>query len=290
VFERFTDRARRVVVLAQEEARTLNHNYIGTEHLLLGLINEGEGVAALALEQLNISLDAVRSQVEEIIGLGEAALSGHIPFTPRAKKVLEMSLREAIQLGHNYIGTEHILLGLIREGEGVAAQVLNKLGADLNRVREQVLQLLSGYTGTTGELTAEIGPDEPGAAPRGPAWRVERISPGVRLRRSEGEPERSPICPRCDADLTTSARFRIEEVPPAGDPDEPVGARRAAFLFCAECGRVVAANLLDPDAGDVANEPQAGEVAAPEAEPRDGGGGAAAGNDVDASGATGTDS
>ena len=154
MFERFTDRARRVVVLAQEEARMLNHNYIGTEHILLGLIHEGEGVAAKALESLNISLEAVRQQVEEIIGQGQAAPTGHIPFTPRAKKVLELSLREALQLGHNYIGTEHILLGLIREGEGVAAQVLQKLGADLNRVRQTVIQLLSGYTGGKGEQVA----------------------------------------------------------------------------------------------------------------------------------------
>jgi ATP-dependent Clp protease ATP-binding subunit ClpC len=154
VFERFTDRARRVVVLAQEEARMLNHNYIGTEHILLGLIHEGEGVAAKALESLGISLEGVRQQVEEIIGQGQQAPSGHIPFTPRAKKVLELSLREALQLGHNYIGTEHILLGLIREGEGVAAQVLVKLGADLNRVRQQVIQLLSGYAGKGGEPAA----------------------------------------------------------------------------------------------------------------------------------------
>ena len=158
MFERFTDRARRVVVLAQEEARMLNHNYIGTEHILLGLIHEGEGVAAKALESLGISLDAVRQQVEEIIGQGQQAPSGHIPFTPRAKKVLELSLREALQLGHNYIGTEHILLGLIREGEGVAAQVLVKLGADLNKVRQQVIQLLNGYqskepAGTAAEST-----------------------------------------------------------------------------------------------------------------------------------------
>ena len=150
MFERFTDRARRVVVLAQEEARLLNHSYIGTEHILLGLIHEGEGVAAKALESLGISLEAVRSQVEEIIGQGGSSPSGHIPFTPRAKKVLELSLREALQLGHNYIGTEHILLGLIREGEGVAAQVLVKLGADLSRVRQQVIQLLSGYQGPSG--------------------------------------------------------------------------------------------------------------------------------------------
>jgi ATP-dependent Clp protease ATP-binding subunit ClpC len=166
MFERFTDRARRVVVLAQEEARMLNHNYIGTEHILLGLIHEGEGVAAKALESLSISLDGVREQVQEIIGQGQQAPSGHIPFTPRAKKVLELSLREALQLGHNYIGTEHILLGLIREGEGVAAQVLVKLGADLNRVRQQVIQLLSGYQGkeTTG---AGVGSGQPEGAPAG---------------------------------------------------------------------------------------------------------------------------
>ncbi|MDP8954378.1 MAG: ATP-dependent Clp protease ATP-binding subunit, partial [Actinomycetota bacterium] len=157
MFERFTDRARRVLVLAQEEARLLNHNFIGTEHILLGLIHEGEGVAAKALESLGISLEAVRSQVEEIIGQGGSSPSGHIPFTPRAKKVLELSLREALQLGHNYIGTEHILLGLIREGEGVAAQVLVKLGADLSRVRQQVIQLLSGYSGAGSPEAGKAG-------------------------------------------------------------------------------------------------------------------------------------
>src|SRR3954462_12349785 len=168
MFERFTDRARRVVVLAQEEARMLNHNYIGTEHILLGLIHEGEGVAAKALESLSISLEAVRAQVEEIIGQGQQAPSGHIPFTPRAKKVLELSLREALQLGHNYIGTEHILLGLIREGEGVAAQVLQKLGADLNRVRQQVIQLLSGFQGkesaSSGTASSSSGSDAPSSS------------------------------------------------------------------------------------------------------------------------------
>src|SRR3982751_6384610 len=162
MFERFTDRARRVVVLAQEEAKMLNHNYIGTEHILLGLIHEGEGVAAKALESLGISLDAVREQVQDIIGQGQQQPTGHIPFTPRAKKVLELSLREALQLGHNYIGTEHILLGLIREGEGVAAQVLVKLGADLNRVRNQVLQLLSGFQG---KEAATSGAPEQGSTP-----------------------------------------------------------------------------------------------------------------------------
>ncbi|TCO59640.1 ATP-dependent Clp protease ATP-binding subunit ClpC [Actinocrispum wychmicini] len=179
MFERFTDRARRVVVLAQEEARMLNHNYIGTEHILLGLIHEGEGVAAKALESLGIALEGVRQQVEEIIGQGQHAPSGHIPFTPRAKKVLELSLREALQLGHNYIGTEHILLGLIREGEGVAAQVLVKLGADLNRVRQQVLQLLSGYQGKPEA--------EPGA-------------------RGEGTPSSSLVLDQFGRNLTASAR------------------------------------------------------------------------------------
>src|SRR5437588_2305870 len=158
MFERFTDRARRVVVLAQEEARMLNHNYIGTEHILLGLIHEGEGVAAKALESLGISLEAVRQQVEEIIGQGQQAPSGHIPFTPRVKKVLELSLREAQQLGHDHIGTEDILLGLLREGEGVAAQVLVKPGADLSRVREQVIQLLAGYQAEAGVASATPPP------------------------------------------------------------------------------------------------------------------------------------
>jgi ATP-dependent Clp protease ATP-binding subunit ClpC len=180
MFERFTDRARRVVVLAQEEARMLNHNYIGTEHILLGLIHEGEGVAAKALESLGIALEGVRQQVEEIIGQGQQAPSGHIPFTPRAKKVLELSLREALQLGHNYIGTEHILLGLIREGEGVAAQVLVKLGADLNRVRQQVLQLLSGYQGK-----------EPAEASTG---------------RGEGTPSSSLVLDQFGRNLTQQAR------------------------------------------------------------------------------------
>ena len=156
MFEKFTDKARRVVVLAQEEAKLLNHNYIGTEHILLGLIHEGEGVAAKALEALGINLEGVREQVQEIIGQGQQAPTGHIPFTPRAKKVLELSLREALQLGHSYIGTEHLLLGLIREGEGVAAQVLTKLGADTNKVRQQVIQLLSGYQG---KETVNVGGD-----------------------------------------------------------------------------------------------------------------------------------
>ncbi|MGB3955700.1 MAG: ATP-dependent Clp protease ATP-binding subunit [Brooklawnia sp.] len=167
MFERFTDRARRVVVLAQDEAKMLNHNYIGTEHILLGLIHEGEGVAAKALEQMGISLEAVRAQVEEVIGHGQTQPTGHIPFTPRAKKVLELSLREALQMNHSYIGTEHILLGLIREGEGVAADTLIKLGADLNRVRNTVLQLLSGYQSSTEGQPITSGAPEMGETPRG---------------------------------------------------------------------------------------------------------------------------
>jgi ATP-dependent Clp protease ATP-binding subunit ClpC len=170
LFERFTDRARRVVVLAQEEARSLNHNYIGTEHILLGLLNEGEGIAAKALESLGIGLDSVRDEVVKIIGPGQQSPTGHIPFTPRAKKVLELSLREALQLGHNYIGTEHILLGLIREGEGVAAQVLQQLGAELQKVRQSVIQLLSGPG------TSEDQPSSSAGSPAGAGGRESTSS------------------------------------------------------------------------------------------------------------------
>jgi Clp amino terminal domain, pathogenicity island component/UvrB/uvrC motif len=182
MFERFTDRARRVVVLAQEEARMLNHNHIGTEHILLGLIHEGQGVAASALQSLGISQEAVRQQVEQIIGRGEQAPSGHIPFTPRAKKVLELSLRESHMLGHDYIGTEHILLGLIREGDGLAAQILVRLGADLNRVRQQVIKLLHGQG------------NEPASskdAPGGP--RAGRVPPGAASSRSALESRLSAV-------------------------------------------------------------------------------------------------
>jgi ATP-dependent Clp protease ATP-binding subunit ClpC len=212
MFERFTDRARRVVVLAQEEARMLNHNYIGTEHILLGLIHEGEGVAAKALESLNISLEAVRQQVEEIIGQGQAAPTGHIPFTPRAKKVLELSLREALQLGHNYIGTEHILLGLIREGEGVAAQVLQKLGADLNRVRQNVMQLLSGYTAGASE-------EEPRTA-----W----------------TPASGPSCPWCSKPLEGALAYRTMVAAPDSDEEDPIS---LFLLYCKSCGGIVRTSL-----------------------------------------------
>jgi hypothetical protein len=180
VFERFTDRARRVVVLAQEEARLLNHNYIGTEHILLGIVHEGEGVGARALAAMGVDLGTVRSFVEELIGHGGSAPSGHIPFTPRAKKVLELSLREALQLGHNYIGTEHILLGIVREGEGVAAQVLARLGADLSRVRHAVLELLAGR-----EPTVEAAPPQP--------WLQRTFGPRI--------VPNTPTCSFCGRDL-----------------------------------------------------------------------------------------
>jgi ATP-dependent Clp protease ATP-binding subunit ClpA len=181
--ERFTDRARRVVALAQEEARLLNHNYVGTEHLLLGLLQERAGVAAKVLESLGISLDAVRVRVEGIIGSGQTAPTGHIPFTPRAKKVLELSLREALQLGHHYIGTEHLLLGLLREGEGVAAQILSEFGAEHAQVREQVLRLLAGGSEQAGARTRLVRMGEPAGAPRGRAPARSASPAGHRTRR-----------------------------------------------------------------------------------------------------------
>jgi ATP-dependent Clp protease ATP-binding subunit ClpA len=222
VFERFTDRARRVVVLAQEEARMLNHNYIGTEHILLGLSREEEGVAARALQSLGISLSDLRSDVREIIGEGGEAPAGHIPFTPNAKKVLEMSLREALQLGHNYIGTEHILLGLVRQVEGVAAEVLQKRGADLDRVRQTVIQLLSGYGGESasaprrevfqGPLAVSIEPETP---------QSER-APGA---------EEHPLCPSCRASLAETASVRTRVLTSAGNPSETI-----KIAYCASCG------------------------------------------------------
>jgi ATP-dependent Clp protease ATP-binding subunit ClpC len=224
VFERFTDRARRVVVLAQEEARMLNHNYIGTEHILLGLIHEGEGVAAQALESLNISLQAVRQQVEEIIGQGQAAPTGHLPFTPRAKKVLELSLREALQLGHNYIGTEHILLGLIREGEGVAAQVLQKLGADLNRVRQTVIQLLSGFA-----AAAEVRKVEGGAEMEvGAEMEMELATETAPI--AIPVPEDAPMCPNCFAALDETLVVKAIEATLEGEH------LHVKIAYCKRCG------------------------------------------------------
>jgi ATP-dependent Clp protease ATP-binding subunit ClpC len=218
VFERFTDRARRVVVLAQEEARMLNHDYIGTEHILLGLVREGEGVAAMALESLDISLADIRGQVEQIIGQGEAAPVGHIPFTPRAKKVLELALREALQLGHDYIGTEHILLGLVREGEGVAAQVLVALGADLERVRQAVLELLEGFTTVAG------GPKVGGEA----QYREVSAEMGAM-----GSARNAPMCPNCFAALDDTLVIRMLETVETTEGDEPATVKIA---YCRRCG------------------------------------------------------
>jgi Clp amino terminal domain, pathogenicity island component/ClpX C4-type zinc finger len=248
VFERFTDQARRVVVLAQEESRLLNHNYIGTEHLLLGLIHEGEGVAALTLESLGISLVHVRAQVEEIIGRGGTPPSGHIPFTPRAKKVLELSLREALQLGHDYIGSEHILLGLIREGEGVAAQVLVRLGAELPFVRQRVVEMLSGR----GEYAPSVTPVmSESFGERRPSATIRRRDPMCAFcRRDLSELEHyatgtdAAICGEC---ITAAHRAleaapdkqqilvlppRVVGTPPADDPeaaDKIASAYRAVF-------------------------------------------------------------
>ena len=193
MFERFTDRARRVLVLAQEEAGLLNHGFIGTEHILLGLVAEGDGLAAKALESLDISLDAVRERVREIIGPSRSSAPDSRPFTPRAKKALELSLREALQLGHNYIGTEHLLLGVVREGDGVGAQVLVSLGADLNRVRAAVLDSFSVFESKSDHVTASLGLpvagaedaweaawSAAGARPVGKEWLVEVVRPGRR--------------------------------------------------------------------------------------------------------------
>jgi ATP-dependent Clp protease ATP-binding subunit ClpC len=215
VFERFTDRARRVVVLAQQEARNLDHDYIGTEHLLLGLVSEGEGIAALALGQLGISLERIRGDVEAIVGRGSKPQSGHIPFTPRAKKVLELSLREALQLGHSYIGTEHILLGLVREGEGVAAQVLVRLGADLDRVRETVTELLPGSSESAG---------------RSPRRRRGRRILEEEPSSSPVASEDFPICPSCAAPLAETMAARVLELSVDEQP------ARVKVAYCSRCG------------------------------------------------------
>ena len=218
MFERFTDRARRVVVLAQEEARMLNHDYIGTEHLLLGLIHEGDGVAYRALSQMGVSLREVRGAIQQMIGEGQRAPTGHIPFTPRAKKVLELSLREALQLGHNYIGTEHILLGLVREGEGVAAQVLEKSGATMDRVREAVIALLSGYS--TGQAAAAGGTAEPSALTWSDVPQADRPAPA----------ESSPTCPNCRSSLAETLAAKTLELK-VGDE-----ASMVKMAYCNRCG------------------------------------------------------
>jgi ATP-dependent Clp protease ATP-binding subunit ClpC len=225
MFERFTDRARRVVVLAQEEARMLNHNYIGTEHILLGLIHEGEGVASKALESLGVSLEAVRSQVEEIIGRGQAEPTGHIPFTPRAKKVLELSLREALQLGHNYIGTEHILLGVIREGEGVAAQALMKLGADLDRTRQAVIQLLAGRTEEETEKEFRGPSEEADLAGRLAFWssRLRRDIEEARKLLKQAEQEMEGLRPTQAAGSEAGGEPSVETPDETAEPEGDEG-------------------------------------------------------------------
>ena len=202
----------------------LNHNYIGTEHILLGLVRERDGVAAKALDSLNIRLDAVRREVEDVIGQGQATRTGHIPFTPRAKKVLELSLREALQLGHNYIGTEHILLGLIREGEGVAAQVLQKLGADLDRVRRTVIQLLSGYA-----VAAEVREVEGGAEMEvGAEKEVELATETAPI--AVPSAEDAPMCPNCFAALDET--LALKKVETASESEH----LSVKIAYCNRCG------------------------------------------------------
>ena len=225
MFEKFTDRARRAVVLAQEESRLLNHNHIGTEHILLGVIHEEEGVAARALVSLGVSLERARQQVESVIGAGQSPSVGHIPFTSRAKKVLELSLREALQLGHNYIGTEHLLLGLVREKEGVAAQVLMKAGVDLATVRRRVVEILEEEAGT-----------EPGSAGTPREWELEEEAVGAEARGVAGR-FREPVCPRCKASLKRTARTTKLEVP---GPDEET--TTVTFVFCSACGETLLAS------------------------------------------------
>jgi ATP-dependent Clp protease ATP-binding subunit ClpC len=205
-----------VLVLAQQEAGLLNHSFIGTEHILLGLIHENDGVAAKALASLDISLEAVRDKVDETIGIGSGVPMSSPPFTPRAKKVLELALREALQMGHSYIGTEHLLLGLLREGEGVAATVLVSLGADLSRVRQRVLQLLPGTE--VEELTGD--PSVTG--------RSLTVPFGVEL-----QPNRGPLCPQCRASLSDAARYRTMAVDAESGDEEPIS---IDVVFCQQCG------------------------------------------------------
>ncbi len=235
MFERFTDRARRVVVLAQEEARELNHNYIGTEHLLLGIVRDGEGVGAMALQALGVSLGDVRRQVIEIVGVGSQTPSGHVPFTPRGKKVLELALREALQMGHDYIGTEHIVLGLVREEEGVAAQVLVQQGLTLEAVREQVLRQLSEISGEQVEAAAqEPHPMPPGFGAGG--WVPGRRPMWWSHRRRRGTSGRHPVCLGCGAPLTETAAYRTHSV----QQQDGDGVLEVVFVFCTACGATIA--------------------------------------------------
>lgn len=233
MFERFTELARRALVLAQEEARLLDHNFIGTEHILLGLLHEGEGIAADALGSLGVSLDAAREKVADTIGPSGLAPAGSPPFTPRAKKVLELSLREALQLRHDYIGPEHLLLGVVREGEGVAAQALVSLGVDLNRVRERVLELVG--VETTTETAKEAARGEPSGPGSGSPVAGQR--PLIRPSRREGAAADGPVCPACGAGLAVEAVWTSLSVPPAGGGGAP---RSFTVVYCRACGTSVA--------------------------------------------------
>jgi ATP-dependent Clp protease ATP-binding subunit ClpA len=192
MFERFTNRARHAVVLAQEEARRLHHNYIGTEHVLLGLLGEPGGLAAQALARFGISLESAREEVEAIVGTGNGMVSGHIPFTPRAKKTLEFALREALELHHNYIGTEHILLGVMREGDGVGARILKQHSSDLASVRSAVLDLLS---------------TQPAGATPGRRWQRRHLAAGPGEEPESGESAELRTTPAADASLSDAARL-----------------------------------------------------------------------------------
>ena len=219
MFERFTDRARRVLTLAQEEASALNHSFIGTEHILLGLMEEGDGLAAQALRSLRISPEDVRAKVEEVVGGSVSTPVGSRPFTPRSKKVLELALREALQLNHSYIGTEHILLGLVREGNGVAVRVLVDLGVELGWVRQAVNNLI------TGGPEIQIGHLEQPAdsAPQHP-------------------PAAEPSCPRCRANVAESAMFRTMAIAAESDSADPLS---LYVVYCSVCGTTL--HMLKPD-------------------------------------------
>jgi ATP-dependent Clp protease ATP-binding subunit ClpC len=220
VFERFTDRARKAVVLAQEEARMLEHAYIGTEHLLLGLLHEGEGVAGRALAALDVSLEQVRHDVRATVGEGPGAPASHVPFTPKAKKVMELSLREAMALGHNYIGTEHLLLGVMREGEGVGAQILQKRGLDLPRVRAQIMEVLANRP----VATADEGGFERAST-------TYEASQGGAEAAAEDDPEaRFPTCPNCSAQLADWLRTRVID---------REGGEFVTIAYCGSCGNAI---------------------------------------------------
>jgi ATP-dependent Clp protease ATP-binding subunit ClpC len=233
MFERFTDRSRRVVVLAQDEARELGHAYIGTEHLLLGLIREEGGVAAKALTLLRVSPEAIREQIIEVVGVGDGQPPGHIPFTPRAKKILELALREARQLGHGYIGTEHILLGIIREGEGIAAQVLQRHGLNLTTVRRAVVETLAGYSG------------EAPAGSRPAAGWIGRRPVGHVVESAPAGAGSGPRCPSCGVDISETAAYRT--ITALG---EEAGPRELVVVYCTSCGSVIAGRLPErPETG-----------------------------------------